>query len=82
MAHRKKIIYLGREVTAIEHRVRTLSDGAARYELDDATVLRVKPIVMSIFEIEGERNHLGEPIYVTECMVHVSKEGEVEDEGD
>lgn len=76
MPGRKKIVHQGREVEAVVLDFSVLQDGAARYKLEDGTVLRVKPVVVSVLRVEGEVNELGEPVYLLQSLVHAMVDGE------
>lgn len=76
MPGRKKIVHGGREVEAAVLDFSVVQEGVAQYKLEDGTILRVKPILVSVLRVEGEVNELGEPVYLLQSLVHAMIDGE------
>lgn len=79
MASRKRIVHEGREVDATMLDFSVIEDGVARYRLEDGTVLRVKPVVVNVLRLEGEKTELGEPVFLVQSLVHTTIEGSGDD---
>lgn len=75
MPRRKPIKYQGRDAEATVLDFSVVTDGTARYRLEDGTVIRVKPVVVSVLRVEGEQNELGEPVYLVQSLVHTMVDG-------
>lgn len=82
MARRKRITHEGREIEATVLDFSVVEDGIARYRLEDGTVLRVKPVVVNVLRLEGERTELGEPVFLVQSLVHTTIDGGAENADD
>ena len=53
----------GRDAMAEEMTFRSPGENWSEYLTDDGSVIRIKPVVMEIFKIEGEYDQQGNPVY-------------------
>jgi hypothetical protein len=78
MSRRKKVTYQGREVEATVLDFTVVDNGTARVRLEDGTELRVRPVVVAVLRLDGERNELGEPVFLVQSLVHTMVDGDVD----
>ncbi len=61
---RKTLSLLGRDVLVIEKSIESSKELFSEYTLADGTVLRVKNVVTSIAQIEGQAMPDGSPVFL------------------
>ena len=64
MERRKKIMWKGNEVEAVELHFQTGTEHWNEYLVDDGTVIRQKTVASEILRIDGEFDNDGNPIYI------------------
>jgi hypothetical protein len=61
---RKTLNLLGKDVQVIEKSIESSKEGFNEYTLTDGTVLRVKNVVTSISQLEGQTMPDGSPLFL------------------
>lgn len=65
MARKRKLTMPdGKVVDGTEMGFRTLGEHWNEYLLDDGTVVRLKPVVLSVIRAEGQTDENGDPVYM------------------
>lgn len=72
MERRKKMIWQGREVQAIELSFQSGGEHWNEYLVDDGSVIKQKTVATEILRIEGEYDGEGNPLYVIKSASLVS----------